>query len=255
MDRDLIKKLRPDGDLLLDILRDMVDDRLLRVIAEADYHQDAEQHFDALRAIRDDKIWPKPMGWHPSEVLELVRWSQPDDKGWRPGLDGAEGHIIRAFCCAALLRAQGEPDCYASVGGENQTAVQLYWSLDRLDRQCRDAGLRLLAWAIDRIDDLYEEEIFFQVAILALCLQREEGISPCDLTGLAREIIRQEDRIRQDENAVLPFGRDAGLFGLTYFDSQQRAWRRLGEHLKAWATVRPEPALKTALMEVAARLR
>src|SRR5262245_2436176 len=98
---------------------------MLREIASADYGMDADAHLDALLRIRDRGEAPAPMNWEPKEVLELIRWSEPEDPNWRPGGTGIRGHVMRAFVCAALLRAAPEPANHGYFDGENQTIAQL----------------------------------------------------------------------------------------------------------------------------------
>ena len=94
--------------MLSEISKHITDD-MLAEIALADYGQDQEKHLAALRRLRDTGTFVKPMHWHPCEVLELMRNSQPDDPSWKPGGSGTRGHWARAFACAALLRAKQEP--------------------------------------------------------------------------------------------------------------------------------------------------
>jgi hypothetical protein len=58
-----------------------VDD--LGEIVPADYGQDVEEHLVALRRICATREVPSPMPWRPGEVLELIRWSEPEDPEWR----------------------------------------------------------------------------------------------------------------------------------------------------------------------------
>ena len=106
---DLLKRFDPEPDVLLRAISAHVDDEVLTEISLADYGEDAEVHLAALRTIRDTGTFSLPMHWYPAEVLELIRWSEPEDPNWKPGRTGEFGHWMRAFCCAALLRATREP--------------------------------------------------------------------------------------------------------------------------------------------------
>src|SRR5438105_12750580 len=117
----LIKTFPPYPDALLAKAGELVTDDMLEEISGADYGMDADAHFAALLTIRDQVRVTAPMPWEPKEVLELVRWSQPEDPRWKPGGTGERGHIMRAFCCAALLRAAAEPANNGYFHGENQT--------------------------------------------------------------------------------------------------------------------------------------
>src|SRR5436305_280319 len=107
----LLAVFPPSADRLLDVARQQVDDGMLREIAAADYGRDVDIHLAALRPIRDQGIVPAPLGWHPGEVLELIRWSDPEDPAHKPGATGRRGHQMRAFACAALLRTAMENGC------------------------------------------------------------------------------------------------------------------------------------------------
>ncbi len=74
---EFLNRFRPSQNAVLDWLRERVDDPMVREIAEADYGQDAEQHFNVLIKVRNGGKLPVPLTWVPREVLELIRWSRP----------------------------------------------------------------------------------------------------------------------------------------------------------------------------------
>src|SRR5690349_7708020 len=79
------------------------------------------------------------------EVLELVRWSEPQDAKWSPGGHGVRGHWMRLFACTALVRlAPSHPDWF---DGECNTVAQLLSSAIELGRPIARATASLLAWA------------------------------------------------------------------------------------------------------------
>src|SRR5437667_4516329 len=69
----------PRPDELLARVSALVTDEMLLEISEADYGMDADKHLAALRGIRDLVRLPSPLEWEPVEVLELERWSDPDN--------------------------------------------------------------------------------------------------------------------------------------------------------------------------------
>jgi hypothetical protein len=93
---------KPDQTGLFKIIARHVDDAMLREIAAADYGQDIEQHLAPLRTLRDGGMPPEPRSWYPDEVLELIRWSQPDDPTWQPSGRGSRGHWMLAFSCSEV---------------------------------------------------------------------------------------------------------------------------------------------------------
>src|SRR5260221_13417688 len=96
----LVTAFPPSNRLLLDVSRQQIDDGMLAEIAAADYGIDADRHLASLRPIRDTGVVPQFIGWHPAEVLELIRWSDPENPEHKPGSTGRRGHQMRAFSCA-----------------------------------------------------------------------------------------------------------------------------------------------------------
>ncbi len=159
--------LRPDPEVLLQITFRAVDGSMLREIAEADYCLDASKHLHALkRIVAGDR--PAPLEWEPKEVLELMRWSEPEDPTWAPGSTGPRGHWIRLFSCAVLLRLGGEPQNVDYMTGEESTLIQLAASAIALGPQTIRAATQLVAWRM-RDCELYDEDRpFFATAIMLL---------------------------------------------------------------------------------------
>ena len=101
---------------------------MLEEIATADYGFDQFEHATALENIVVSGDISDPLEWHPREVLNLIRWSEPDLPGRSPGASGRDGHVMRAFACTVLLVAGGLPEGYEYVDGESETLVQLLGS-------------------------------------------------------------------------------------------------------------------------------
>jgi len=165
--RDLLKRFDPEPDGLLRAISAHVDDEMLTEISLADYGEDAEGHLAALRMIRDTGTFPLPMQWCPSEVLELVRWSEPGEPGWKPGRTGEFGHWMRAFSCAALLRATREPWNYGDGVGTDSTIAQLTLSLCALPVDFTANAVRFLSWLLLDSDPQGRDG---QVCCYAVCL-------------------------------------------------------------------------------------
>jgi len=145
---DLLKQFDPEPDGLLRRVSGHVSDEMLECISMADYGEDMECHLAALREIRDTNVFPKEMHWCPAEVLELIRWSEPEDPDWKPGETGEFGHWMRAFCCAALLRATREPSNYGDGVGTDSTLIQLVLSLCVLPVDFAAEAVRFFAWLL-----------------------------------------------------------------------------------------------------------
>src|SRR5262245_13446228 len=117
---DPLQQFEPTDKPLLRLAFDSVDDSMLQEIAEADYGIDADAHLSALRAIKAGNV-SFSMELEPKEVLELIRWSQPDDPNHKPGSVGRRGHWMRLFSCAVLIRAVAEPEKHEYFLGEEAT--------------------------------------------------------------------------------------------------------------------------------------
>lgn len=109
---ELLNRFDPEPDVLLRAISGHVSDEMLEWISTADYGSRADEHLTALVQVRDTGTFPEELHWCPMEVFELIRWSEPDDPNWKPGRTGEFGQWMRAFSCAAILRAELEPYNY-----------------------------------------------------------------------------------------------------------------------------------------------
>jgi hypothetical protein len=175
MSAEPLKHFGPTNEELLHLVFKQVDDSMLREIAEADYGMDADAHLKALSAIKTGNV-PAPMEWEPKEVLELVRWSEPEDPTWKPGSVGARGHWMRLFSCAVLVRAAAEPENDGYFTGEDSTIIQLVDSAIKLGAHTSLAALKFLCWRMQyRTLDEWDRP-YFAIAILLLSV----SLGKCD---------------------------------------------------------------------------
>ena len=220
----------PDQGVLLERLASHVDEGMLREIAEADYGMEANEHYAALRPMRDSGFVPEP-GWVPQEVLELIRWSEPDRPDWKPGSQGPRGHWMRAFCCASLLRMTGEKDMGVHVSF-NETAVGLVASLDALDAPLWAEAGAFLVWFMGRMAESRDcdEEPFLGVGLL-YCALHVEAVPDPSIVDLCRWIVS-----REEEEAQRPWGTtdDRGwLHRISPHDLRRGTWKMLGGKMAA----------------------
>lgn len=144
---ELLNQLDPEPEGLLREISKHISDDMLEEIAAADYGQDIEKHLVGLRQIRDTGTFPPNMVWCPMEVLELIRWSEPEDPNWKPGRIGEFGHWMRAFSCAAILRAAQEPYNYSyNDASVDSTVIQLIMSLRVLPVDFNAQATKHLSW-------------------------------------------------------------------------------------------------------------
>lgn len=88
---ELLGLLAPDPAAIFNRLRALISDRLLAVIAGADYGNEAEEHLRELKPIRDDGAVPAPvigrkfgpwllgLSFH---TLRSLRFFSPEGAGW-----------------------------------------------------------------------------------------------------------------------------------------------------------------------------
>jgi len=241
----------PSRDELLERVSKLVDDSILREISEADYGRDADAHLPYLRRLRDQGELP-PAQWHPREVLELIRWSEPEDPEWKPGSTGRRGHIMRAFSSTALLRMGSEPSNRNYFEGENQTLAQLLVSVDVLGAPLPLSTRRFLAWRLPLFTEHDEERPFFILALLLLALNVQPCASESDLQNLLDWLQDDERRVR--EWAVLPKESASWLLGITHFNLRHEVWTSMVPRLAGSAKTVRSARLQQGLLEVARRL-
>jgi hypothetical protein len=196
---ELLDQFDPKPDDLLRAISANVDDSMLAEISMADYGEGAERHLGALQTIRDELLFPlQNYSWYPSEVLELIRWSKPEDKQWKPGGTGIRGHWMRAFCCASLLRALFEPWNWGtktgSYFGVEPTIAQLLASLSLLPVEYSGVGVSFFAWMLTH-EDLYQwqdrDEIdCMEIGVIFLATRSSMKGADAALTEIAKDLAR-----------------------------------------------------------------
>lgn len=153
---DLPQSLRdrfpPSPTALLDLARLHVDEAMLWQIANTDYGCHADEAFVDLSVIRDRGVIPTPISFSLSEVLCLARWHEPD--GWnltpdRVFLSSTQGHFIRFFACAAILRAKADLLEFRSDDFDADFALCLH-SAGELGEEFNTAFGSWLTWLLQR---------------------------------------------------------------------------------------------------------
>ncbi|HKI33433.1 MAG TPA: hypothetical protein VKA46_16380 [Gemmataceae bacterium] len=203
---------------------------MLAEIAEADYGHDADAHLAGLRPIRDQGIVPAPTHWHPAEVLELIRWSNPEDANWKPGSTGVRGHRMRAFACAALLRAAAESTNEEHVRDDDATLAKCLASAKVLGEEMSEAAARFLTWRIPRMAREVEL-LLYGVGLLVVATRLRVGrIEDRVLGDTAEWLLAEEASFRQAVPSELLGPEEACLFGPS-FGLLQGFWHPLAAEL------------------------
>jgi hypothetical protein len=206
---ELVDAFPPSPNLLLDVARRQIDEGMLLEIAQADYGNDTDLHLAELRLIGAKGKVPENLEWHPSEVLQLIRWSDPEEPTHRPGSVGKRGHQMRAFACASLLRANVADDA---------TLAQCLVSAKAIGHEMNVAAARFLTWGTPQVT--ISERWLFAFGLLVVAMRiRTDRLSDFDL-GVAAEWVLAEEKEKQQEFAPfdpfdpppLPFGLSSGYW-------------------------------------------
>jgi hypothetical protein len=190
---ELLNRFEPESEGLLSEISRHIDDNMLECISRADYGGGEDEHLAALRQIRDTGTFPQKMYWYPAEVLELVRNSEPDDPIRSLGRTGVFGHWLRAFSCAALLRATREPWNYGDGMFTDETLIQMILSLRTLPVNFTPQAVKFLAWLLIHSEPEGQDEqvCAYGIGLLWFALQQALPIPDETLISLTKWIVRR----------------------------------------------------------------
>jgi hypothetical protein len=230
----LLAPLHDDEHALMSIFRASVDESMLREIAEADYGWKADECYTLLQHVWNTGEAPSD-DYDLREVLELIRWSEPEDPKWSPGGQGVRGHWMRLFACAQLLRLAAKYP--ATFGNECDTLAQFVSSAIALEREVARPSAGFLAWRFLEHPPDNEDRPFLAFAILLLAahLERGEDRGPW-LKELASWVENEESVARAAGWCANFPGWNDWLLGLTLFRQREAVWRSLAHRILA----RPE---------------
>lgn len=214
----------PDKQAAVEYFRRFVDEGMLRKIAQADYGEGVETHLAALRPLWEGNEVGEMDVWYPGEVLELMRWSEPDnpDPARAAAPDALRDHQMRAFCCAVLLASPTfEPD--------NDTLIQLMGSAMVMGDDALKATGGFLLWRIAGLrSDCEEERPFFALAIAAAAWLLDPFMEVSKEAELAAWLAEEENAERDHQAQYNPDrGAAPWLLGLTWRNGRQDRWRDL----------------------------
>ncbi|MCU0687813.1 MAG: hypothetical protein MUF34_37155 [Polyangiaceae bacterium] len=193
----------------------------LEAIARADYDTDQPLHLAALRRIvAGDRRPLRPLRWHPREVLELVRWSEP-------GPHATGEHLRRLFCCTVLLLAALEPADQGRTHSFNASLAAATESIVVAFPEWRESFLALLDALEARGEAFGAERAFLPLA--RLVVRSPTGAPP---EALCAEVERADQlastyRARSAGLAKAPEGPWGWVLGVTASDQRAKLWRTL----------------------------
>ncbi len=184
----------PSAALLLDRTRRVIDDAMLMDIAMADYGIGAEDALAVLRPIRNTGIVPRVIPNQLPEVLQLIRWSNPEKPNpppFRLGPTGIRGHQTRLLACAVLLRGSEELDIDGFENSEESTLAQCLASAGVLGEEMSEAVGCFLSWRLSRT--VPDQPIFFALSFLIIATRlRSKLFSEVILGRIAEWVIGVE---------------------------------------------------------------
>jgi hypothetical protein len=227
--------VEPDADRLLRLVASALEPSDLSMIAQADYGWAFDEHLAALKEIIAKGV-VQDFSNRPQEVLELTRWDRPPHE-----IAHEQRHWRRAFACAAILRALGEPENEGYIHGPNSSLAGLIDSLYALENlalsnakrrllgEINRAAAAFLAWLIPRIPQ--DSEVpFFGVGLLWFSLQTEATDEA--LLALCQWIMAAEGVAADWSGAFYQAHREKRwLLGTSYFDQYFDIWQALGAWL------------------------
>jgi hypothetical protein len=223
---ELLNRFEPEPEGLLREISKHIDDEVLEWISTSDYGSRANEHMVALRQVRDSGTFPEEMYWCPMEVLELIRWSEPEDPEWKPGRTGEFGHWMRAFSCAALLRATREPWNYGDGLGTDSTLVQLILSLHALPVDFTPQAVKFLAWLLLNLEPEGKDKqvCAYGIGLLWFALRLTPPVADGTLISLTKWIVRRTEELYGSYS----LGGLPGLQEMVIECQKRESWERLG---------------------------
>jgi len=227
---EILNRFDPDADVLLRAIAAHINDEMLEVISIADYGDRADEHLVALRQVRDTGTFPEKMQLCPMEVFELIRWSEPEDPNWKPGRTGEFGQWMRAFSCAAILRAEHEPWKYHyNDSSTDSTVIQLILGLQALPVDLTHQAVQHFAWLILNSDPEGTNESVreYGIALLWFSLHIVPQAPDADLIALAQWTIQRANELNWNPSLKEFPGLKAMVIGC----QKRSAWEFFGVKL------------------------
>jgi hypothetical protein len=236
--RSIVQRFPPEQDALFGWIRPQVTGAMLLPVARCDYGDSASEHLKGLERLRDGHELDQPLDWIPNEVLCLYRWSV-EDRDF-----GSEHtyHLVRAFCCCALLRSPCVHENRTLLAPDS--VLPLVESIHHLGEEYRTRLLKFLTWSLETMHPWDEEFLFHGLALLASWDPRER--EAFEATGEWWARITPEV-LSWHEAMTYPLPRS--LLDLQYVTILEARWRRLARAiLDQW---QPEGALREILQSAA----
>jgi hypothetical protein len=138
---------------------------------------------------------------------------------------------MRAFACAALLRAAEEPENEGCDGAEDGSLAQALASALHLGQETSEAAAQFLTWRIPRLTCNPAKRLVFPLGLLVLATCLRDGRVEEPVLGEAAEwFLDEEATLRRDYGPFVPGGEGAFLIA-SLFSVQQGLWQLHGAEL------------------------
>jgi hypothetical protein len=137
---------------------------------------------------------------------------------------------MRAFSCAAILRAEHEPWNYLyNDGCTESTTIQLVLSLDALGVDLNREAARVFAWLILKSEPEGKNDSIrgYGVALLWFALHLKPRVADEDLIALAQWVVRRADELKWDPRTT----EFSGLKGMVIGCQKRSGWEMFGVKL------------------------
>lgn len=245
----ILKTLRSSQDLFLFRITRLLSDEMLWEIARADYGMGAETCFVQLQQIRETKQMPETLDFELQEVLELTRWTEPENR---------EEHVRRAFACASLLIARPT----INVIDETATLASFIESVLALEPDYYCAALQLINWRMlhdfllelscmneaegEDEDDVVLDSFFIYAWLLLMVLNQEsESSMAVALAWLLKKesgnYVRSMNESTQD---------DTFLLGTTFFNERHHAWKSVTVQILSQTAFITDERMKEVISQI-----
>ena len=241
----------------MQVLSERINDGMLEEIAAADYGMGHEASLAALTVIRARDVPKGRMAFEAQEVLELFRWSKfGDNRTGRRDRPVDDFHIMRAFCCVAILTAYADPENHEYFSGNNSTLIQLLDSLEIIGNDAKSHTVPFLAWLLCRLPDYEDERAFFILGLVwALVCSGRVDDEATMTSALIDWVFACEKNVRGEWGEGVGRTPDRWLFGTTFFNSCFEKWEQLGARLLIKAEAVGDAKLRRQLNHLACRLK
>lgn len=250
-----LRSFQPHPDLLFEKVAAVVDEKMLHSIAKSDYGYLEDEHLTALRSLVSEKDFRTAFGWCPDEVLSLCSFGFRERQPYPASPDVQRERLRSLFCCAALLRSNGEPYASHSWRHESTLLACLLGSVEGLPH-FREVSTRFLAWRVVATQIQVEDLPFFVFSLLVLvCWTPQFSDDESRIVQLCELLDYVELDAHTDPMAFLElYSTEPWLVGLLPYDSSRDLWCSYSADFRAAAAKCADAMARDQLLHVADRL-